>query len=68
MHPNRFRAAPRSPRTTLAVALSLTLAGALAPASAAVVISQLYGGGGNSGAPFNADFVELRNTGSSRWR
>ncbi|MCZ8234555.1 MAG: ExeM/NucH family extracellular endonuclease [Inhella sp.] len=65
MHPNRFRAAPRSPRTTLAVALSLTLAGALAPASAAVVISQLYGGGGNSGAPFNADFVELRNTGSS---
>ncbi len=26
-----------------------------------VVISQVYGGGGNSGAPFNKDFVELYN-------
>ena len=34
-------------------------------AQAAVQISQVYGGGGNSGAPYNADFVELRNTGSS---
>lgn len=32
-------------------------------AQADVVISQVYGGGGNSGAPFNADYVELFNTG-----
>ncbi len=29
--------------------------------STTLVISQAYGGGGNSGAPFNADFVELHN-------
>jgi predicted extracellular nuclease len=28
-----------------------------------VVISQVYGGGGNSGAPFTHDFVELHNRG-----
>lgn len=27
-----------------------------------VLLSQVYGGGGNSGAPFNADYVELRNS------
>ncbi|MEY4183337.1 MAG: hypothetical protein RLZZ217_1963, partial [Planctomycetota bacterium] len=46
----------------------LLIAGAIAiPASAAsdVRISQVYGGGGNSGAPFNADFVELYNSGAS---
>ncbi|NYZ62199.1 Calx-beta domain-containing protein [Luteimonas deserti] len=32
-------------------------------AQADVVISQVYGGGGNSGAPFSADYVELFNTG-----
>jgi endonuclease G, mitochondrial len=32
--------------------------------STTVVISQVYGGGGNSGAPFNSDFVELYNAGS----
>ena len=35
------------------------------PASAQVVISQVYGGGGNSGATYNSDFVELYNGGSS---
>ena len=29
--------------------------------STTLVISQVYGGGGNAGAPFNADFVELHN-------
>ncbi|GIX38317.1 MAG: nuclease [Silanimonas sp.] len=33
-------------------------------ASAQVVISQVYGGGGNSGAPLRSDFVELFNAGS----
>ncbi len=30
-----------------------------------VVISQVYGGGGNTGAPYNADFVELLNASSA---
>lgn len=33
-------------------------------ASASVLITQLYAGGGNSGAPWRNDFVELRNIGS----
>jgi DNA/RNA endonuclease G (NUC1) len=32
-------------------------------AAPAIVISQVYGGGGNSGAPYNRDFVELFNRG-----
>jgi hypothetical protein len=32
---------------------------------AQVVINEVYGGGGNSGAPFNQDFVELYNNSSS---
>jgi len=34
------------------------------PNTAKVVISQIYGGGGNAGAPFRNDFVELFNNGS----
>jgi hypothetical protein len=30
-----------------------------------IVISQLYGGGGNAGAPFTSDYVELFNRGAS---
>lgn len=33
--------------------------------SSTIVISQIYGGGGNTGAPLNADFVELFNLGST---
>ncbi len=32
---------------------------------ATIVISQIYGGGGNSGAPFKNDFVELLNRGNT---
>lgn len=35
-----------------------------APVSSEVVISQVYGGGGNSGAPLSHDFIELFNRGS----
>ena len=35
-----------------------------ASAQAQVVVSQVYGGGGNSGAPYSSDFVELFNRGS----
>src|SRR5690606_6665652 len=34
------------------------------PAQSQVVISQVYGGGGNSGAPYTNDYVELFNRGS----
>ncbi|AEE45785.1 ExeM/NucH family extracellular endonuclease [Cellulomonas fimi] len=55
-------------------ALALTLVGTVAAAgaaqaapspTAAVVINEVYGGGGNSGAPFNRDFVELYNPGAA---
>jgi len=35
------------------------------PANTRVVISQVYGGGGNSGAPFRNDFIELFNAGNT---
>ena len=38
---------------------------AASSAPAQVVVSQVYGGGGNSGAPLNSDFIELYNLGSS---
>jgi len=34
-------------------------------ATSQVVINEVYGGGGNSGAPFNQDFVELYNNSAS---
>src|SRR5712691_2750959 len=37
----------------------------LAGLSNGVVISQIYGGGGNSGAPYKNDFIELHNRGTS---
>lgn len=47
-------------------AFALLSAVALAPSvSAQVVISQVYGGGGNSGAQFSHDFVELFNAGDT---
>jgi predicted extracellular nuclease len=50
--------------------LALSAAGLMlaAPSNAAspdVVITEVYGGGGNSGAPYTNDFVELTNNGSS---
>jgi predicted extracellular nuclease len=52
----------RTPRTSLRAAALLCVLFA-APASAQVVISQAYGGGGNSGATYTHDFVELFNRG-----
>jgi predicted extracellular nuclease len=48
--------------------LAALLAGLSAPVFAApggVVISQVYGGGGNSGATYKNDFIELLNTGDT---
>ena len=41
--------------SSLTAALWMALVGAAAPAGAAVQISQIYGGGGYSGALFNTD-------------
>jgi predicted extracellular nuclease len=56
-------------RRTL-IAMALAAGTLLAPASAQavspdVVISEVYGGGGNSGAPLQNDFVELYNRGTT---
>jgi 5'-nucleotidase len=66
---------PPSPRTIAAglataaltlTALTLPAAAQAAPSPAApVVINEVYGGGGNSGAPLNRDFVELYNPGTT---
>lgn len=48
----------RSSATTIALTVT-------APAPKGVVISQVYGGGGNSGAPLTNDFVELFNRSAS---
>ena len=57
----------------IALLLALALAGALLASSAAdgrsttsssLVVSQVYAGGGNSGASYTNDFVELHNSGA----
>jgi len=47
------------------VGTTLALAGPAGATSPNVVISQVYGGGGNTGAPYQNDFVELFNRSSS---
>src|SRR4051812_17707980 len=55
-------------RLARAIAIAIGAIGlAAAPASAAspdIVVSQVYGGGGNSGATYRNDFVELFNRGT----
>src|SRR5207237_9533983 len=48
-----------------AIVASLGGAGATGAPSSGVVISQVYGGGGNSGATLKNDFVELFNPGTA---
>jgi predicted extracellular nuclease len=47
------------------LALVLLLSPATFAVHAQVVISQVYGGGGNSGAPVKSDYIELHNNGSA---
>ena len=62
---------PRSARFPIAALFScVLLALALLPgtalaASSTIVISQVYGGGGNAGATLKNDFIELYNLGGS---
>lgn len=53
---------PFRPRPLALLGAALLVLPLAAPAQ--VVISQVYGGGGNSGAPLRSDFVELFNAGS----
>ena len=65
---------PRARVHALALLLAITSAWTVGvPAAAAavspdLVIGQVYGAGGNSGATFNRDLVELFNGGSARSR
>ncbi|MEK8045326.1 ExeM/NucH family extracellular endonuclease [Ideonella margarita] len=53
-------------QTPLSAALLLAFCAPLAFASTSgVVISQVYGGGGNTGSVYKSDFIELRNAGSA---
>ena len=49
----------------LALAVVLLIAPAARSASADMVISQVFAGGGNANAPYTNDFVELFNRGSA---
>src|SRR5436305_11949745 len=60
------RAVPCALALVLALVLPLaSLAGAARSSSSGLVVSQVYAGGGNSGATYANDFVELLNTGSA---
>lgn len=50
-----------SPPILQSAFLSFVLASLPAAAAPAIVISQVYGGGGNSGAPYRNDYIELFN-------
>ncbi|HSC93141.1 MAG TPA: Ig-like domain-containing protein [Gaiellaceae bacterium] len=49
----------------LAGACALVWAATAAASPSGVVVSQVYGGGGNAGSPLQRDFIELYNAGSS---
>jgi predicted extracellular nuclease len=51
--------------SALVCALAFMVGGAGAVPSTTLVISQVYGGGGNTGAPYTNDYVEIFNRGSS---
>ncbi|MEV6166512.1 endonuclease/exonuclease/phosphatase family protein [Streptomyces sp. NPDC052052] len=61
---------PRSILLTCAVAVTLSataLPAAFATPSSTAVISEVYGGGGNSGATLTRDFIELANAGTTAY-
>src|SRR6266536_2613785 len=71
-HPQLLDTEAMTPRTRSMAGLTIVVTAAAvalsaSPASAAspdVVVSQVYGGGGNSGATYTNDFVELYNRGT----
>lgn len=65
--PNRAlaQASQRFALRPLCAALALSLAAAAQASPSGLVISQIYGAGGNGGALLNADYIELFNAGSA---
>lgn len=68
--PSPSPSASPSPTPTPTLTPSLTPSPTPSPSPTAgtnpiVVISQVYGGGGNSGAPYNSDYIELFNRGNA---
>ena len=53
-------------RCAWAMLVVLGLARAAAAASSTLVISQVYGGGGNVGATYKNDFIEIFNLGTTQ--
>jgi hypothetical protein len=51
--------------TAAVVALSLNDEQASATASSTLVVNEVYGGGGNSGATYTNDFIEIANRGNT---
>jgi uncharacterized protein len=68
-----MRVLRRGPRPVLAAAYALSVASGVlvvsgdtaSAVSPDIVVSQVYGGGGNTGAPYHNDFIELFNRGAS---
>ena len=56
-----FRIAAAASGASIAFSVALAMAPSAQAASTSVVISEAYGGGGNSGATYKSDFVELYN-------
>jgi predicted extracellular nuclease len=60
---------PFAGRARVALAIVVVALGVAAPASAApsagLVVNEAYGGGGNSGATYTNDFIEIANRGST---
>ncbi|HQW64114.1 MAG TPA: lamin tail domain-containing protein, partial [Pseudomonadota bacterium] len=56
---------PIAARGALLALLAALGLGVASPAKAQVVISQVYGGGGNNGSLYRNDFVELFNRGAA---
>ena len=65
MSRSRKRAMLAATATTAVIAAIALAPSANATVSTDVVVQQVYGGGGNSGATLTNDFIELRNDGNS---
>lgn len=62
---SRRALAALAPEAAVAALVSLPMNTASAVPSATLVINEVYGGGGNAGATFTHDFIEVKNIGST---
>lgn len=61
----RLWVAAALPVAVLTSLLAASATPAFAAGSTSLVVSEVYGGGGNSGATYTNDFIELQNVGST---